>query len=80
MQVSRTNGNQNKNNMNVQQIKRAVDMGLLVYWKDLNYLVVKNRFGYYLENQISNHRIELTHIDDKGKEVLNCKECQFLIQ
>ena len=50
--------------MTLIEIKTAVDKGSTVYWGNVNYVVIKDRFGEYMIKCVDNdHCIGLTHKD-----------------
>lgn len=64
--------------MNLQEIKKAVDQGLTVYWANQAYQVVKNNTNEYLiKCTLNNHCIGLTWQDGK---TLNGDEKDFFIK
>jgi|LakMenEpi03Aug12_release.lakeMendotaPanAssembly.Ray.scaffolds.fasta_scaffold847128_2 hypothetical protein len=63
--------------MTLAEIKKTIEDGKCVYWKDINYKVVLDSKGEYLiKCQSNNHCIGLTWADDV---TLNGKEEDFYI-
>ena len=61
--------------MNTQEIKQAVDQGLVVCWSNSGYTVIKNNERYLIKHKHS--FIGLTSLDG---ETLNGKESEFYIE
>lgn len=64
--------------MNVLEIRRAVDEGLIVCWTSVDYRVLKNpgTDSYFINCKPTGHTIGLTWADGK---TLNGKEDEFFI-
>jgi len=61
--------------MNIQEIKQAVDQGLVVHWSNSGYRVVKGVIGQYsIKCTLNGTYIGLTWADGK---TLNGKESEF---
>lgn len=64
--------------MNIEEIKKAVLDGNIVYWSNINYMVVVDRIGQWLIWCMGNdHCIGLTSQDGK---ILNGDESEFFIK
>ena len=63
--------------MNLEEIKQAINNGFKVYWKQRNYVVIKDSIGQYLICCVSNnHCIGLTWQDGV---TMNESESDFYI-
>jgi hypothetical protein len=76
-QCSKTNINQGKRHMTLDDIKAAVDAGQTVHWANTSYIVHKDRLGQYLITYVPNGScIGLT---DRSGHRLNGKETEFAV-
>tara|TARA_R100000781_G_scaffold113020_1_gene80846 strand:+ start:305 stop:511 length:207 start_codon:yes stop_codon:yes gene_type:complete len=64
--------------MKATEIKKAIEQGNKVFWKNTAYEVIKDSIGQYLiKCHLNNYCIGLTHKDNK---TLNGDEKDFFIQ
>lgn len=63
--------------MNLNEIKKAVDSGLSVFWSHDGYEVIKNHEEYCVKCKRNNHIIGLTWRDGV---TMNGEECDFFIK
>jgi len=66
--------------MNAKEIKKAVESGKQVYWKNTDYEVKKGKYDWFLKHKPSGNLVGLYYIGGLGHEILNEEEHEFFVK